>query len=463
MDCVPITPLDRQLNRLSRQELTDRLRAVRALSAERGLRYLDDDSRPQTIQLASIPWILTTAQMAFFRRVAHVMAEAMMRLPGLYARSAAVRQILPFDPVQESWLRLAGHPRSSTLAVLGRLDSTATYDHADWRRTFQLLEPNGVGVGGVHYAPASCSIIQDVFGDVLRRAYPGRPIMPTPDPRTLLMDELARVGRRLGRPVRRLALIENCDYTTGTDEFASLAHALNQRGLETLVVDPRQLSVSRGRLMARGLEIDFLYRDCELGEFLEMEASSHRLTGMRHAVQEGRLISGLIWEFDLKSSWEIFTDPAFARYFTPFQRRLFRDHLPWTRLVRQATVADPRGARVDLVPYIRRHKSQLVLKPNTLYGGQGIVIGPTVTQAVWERTLSKALRDRDRYVVQRLTPIHVERFPMLHNGRPKPVTRNVVSGFFFNSTDAGLVGRFSADPVVNVSRGGGLLAALMVQ
>jgi len=45
----------------------------------------------------------------------------------------------------------------------------------------------------------------------------------------------------------------------------------------------------------------------------------------------------------------------------------------------------------------------------------------------------------------------------------RQVERRVVSGFFFNSFRAGLVGRFSADPVVNVSRGGGLLCALMAQ
>jgi hypothetical protein len=39
----------------------------------------------------------------------------------------------------------------------------------------------------------------------------------------------------------------------------------------------------------------------------------------------------------------------------------------------------------------------------------------------------------------------------------------VVSGFFFTSSDIGLVGRFSDDPVVNVSRGGGLVAAFLVE
>ena len=462
-DYLPIHALHRSLARLSRQDLGDRLAAVRALSVVRGLRFLDDQSRPRTIALASMPWVLTPTQMAFFTRIAQQQADALMRLPGLYAQHRAVRQVLPFDPVQESWMRLAHPPKSRPLAVIGRLDSTATFAHPSWRTAFQLLEPNAVGVGGVHYAPAACSVILDVFGDVLERAFPGHPIVSTPDPRQLLIEELTHVARRLGRRIRRVALIENRDYTTGTDEFGHLARSLSQEGLHGVVVDPREIHLSRGRLVAHGDEIDFIYRDCELSEFLEMEAEGHRLTAMRKAIQEGRLISGLLWEFDQKASWEIFTDPAWSRHFTASQRRLFREHLPWTRLVRDASVLNPDGRRVDLLRYIRRRRRELVLKPNSLYGGQGVVIGQQVTQAVWERQLSRALHGDTRYVVQRLARIGTERFPMVEDGHVREVERSVVSGFFFNSSRAGLVGRFSADPVVNVSRGGGLLCALMVQ
>lgn len=464
MDYVTPGPLQRALARLSRQELVERLKAVRALSAARGLRYLDDRSRPKTIDLAFVPWLLAPAQVAFFRGVAQTLADALRMLPRLYVQHRGAREILQLDPKQESWLRLATHPRSRPLAVVGRLDSTATFSHAGWREAFQMLEPNTVGVGGVHYAPTACSILLDVLGDVLRRAFPGRTIVPTPDPRQLLQEELGRVARRLGRGLRRLALIENTDYTTGTDEFESLARYFTRQGIKTVVADPRDVRTSHGRLAAKGLDIDLCYRDCELSEFIEIEEAGTRLNGMRLAVREGRLISGLMWEFDQKSAWELFTDPRWSRLFTPAQRRFFRAHLPWTRLVRDARTTDPRGRPTALLAYIRRHKDALVLKPNTLYGGQGVTVGHTVSRAAWERTLTKALRrGGERHVVQELAPIGSHRFPVLEGGRPRLVERRVVSGFFFNSSGVGLIGRFSEDPVVNVSRGGGLLAALVVQ
>ena len=459
-DFIPRWHLDHALRRLGRTSLRNRLHALRALAEVRGVQYLDDAGRARTIELALKPWVLTSAQLLFFHRVMQQLADALMRLPVLHARSQAVRQIVHFEPARAAWLALARHPRSRPLAVMGRFDSTATYDHAGWRTDFCMLEPNAVGVGGVHYAPAGCGIMLDVLGDVLARALPGRTISPTPDPRHLLTDELAAVAKRLGRPLRAVALLENTEFTTGTDEFGQLARSLRGQGLWAAVVDPRQLRLRRGRVCVGKTAIDLLYRDCELQEFVDMEAGGRRLTALRQAVREGRLISGLHWEFDQKSAWEIFTDPRYARAFTPAQQRLFRKHLLWTRLVREARVSDPSGRLIDLPRYILRHQQRLVLKPNTLFGGEGVVLGKTVGRREWERELNRALRGPRRYVVQALAAVARETFPMLVDGRVTTEDRSVVSGFFFNSTGVGLVGRFSAAPVVNVSQGGGLLSAL---
>ena len=473
MDYVPRRVLDRAFRRLSRRSLADRLHAMRALADVRGIRYLDDSGRPRIIDIALKPWVLTSEQLFCFHQVAQQLSLALLQLSHLYGRLSRVREVIRFEPARERWMRLTSHPSARPLAVIGRLDSTAIYDHARWRADFRMLEPNAVGVGGVHYAPTGCSITLDVVGDVLAHALPGRAITAMPDPRQLLVDELAAVARRLGRPLRGVALIENTDFTTGTDEFQELSRYLTGRGLRTVVADPRDLRLARGHLIARGTPVDLLYRDSELSEFVEMEASGHRLNALRDAVRHGRLISGLTWEFDQKSAWEIFTDVRYARYFTPGQRKLFREHLLWTRLVRETHVLDPSGKSVDLPRFIRRYKDRLVLKPNALFGGEGVVIGRTVSQSTWERHLRHALRaclspsgdgrqGRERYVVQALAHIPTDTFPSLTDGGVRWQERCVVSGFFFSSSGVGLVGRFSGKPVVNVSQGGGLIPALWV-
>ncbi len=463
MDFVPRRVLDEPLRRLGRRALLDRLHALRALADVRGMRYVDDHGRARMIDLAIKPWVLTSAQLLCFHQVARLLTGALLRLAHLYARLPAVREIIRFDPERERWLQLCAHPRSAPLAVIGRLDSTATYDHGRWRSEFRMLEPNAVGVGGVHYGPTACAITMDVVGDLLVQALPGRVITATPDPRHLLIQELRAVAKRLGRPLRGVALLENADYTTGTDEFQELSAHLARQGLTAVVADPRELRLVNGRLMAGRTPVDLLYRDSELEEFVQMEAGGARLQALRAAIREGRLISGLTWEFDQKSAWEIFTDDRYANYFSAPQRRLFREHLLWTRLVREANVLDPSGRMVDLLTFIRRHRERLVLKPNMMFGGEGVVIGSLVSRRMWEQALGHALRGPDPYVVQRLAHIATDRFPSLNDrGVVQQVTRCVVSGFFFNSSEVGLIGRFSGAPVVNVSRGGGIISALWV-
>ena len=460
MDYIPRVVLERPFRRLGRRALVDRLHAMRALADVRGVQYLDDAGRHRTIDIALKPWVLTTDQLYCFHYIAQNLADALLRLAHLYGHLPAVREVIHFEPQREEWMRLAAHPTSRPLAVIGRLDSTAIYDHAGWREDFRMLEPNAVGVGGVHYAPTACSITMDVVGDLLTQALPGRAITATPDPRRLLLSELHAVAARLRRPLRGLALIENTDFTTGTDEFQELARALRARGLQAVVADPRDLRLRDGKLTAKGVPVDLLYRDSELAEFVEMESGGRTLTALRQAVRQGRLVSGLTWEFDQKSAWEIFTDGRYGRYFTARQRELFRTHLLWTRLVREAKVSGPSGGSVDLIPFIRRNRRRLVLKPNTLFGGEGVMIGHTVSQREWERHLHRALRGKERYVVQHVAHIPNDDVPILAGGSARWTERSIVSGFFFSSTGIGLIGRFSGLPVVNVSRGGGLVPAL---
>lgn len=462
MDYVPRRTLDLAVHRAGRAALRDRLHALRALAGIRGLRYFDDAGRPRLIDMTLVPWVLTSAQLWHFHHVIQLLAGALARLPALRDRIPAIREILPVDPAREAWLRISARPHAKPLAVIGRLDSTASYDHAGWRAAYRMLEPNTVGVGGLHYAPTACRISLDLVGDLLARALPGRAITATPDPRALLLEELRAVARRLGRPLRGVALIENTEDMTGTDEFSELAAWLTAHEVRAIVADPRQLTLRRGHIYHGRMEIDLLYRDSELAELVEMERGSRRLTALREAVRQGRLISGLMWEYDQKSAWEVFTDARFAKLFSLEQQRFFRQHVLWTRLVRHARTTDPRGRAIDLAAYVRTHQRQLVLKPNNLFGGEGVVLGRLASRAHWERTLARALSGREPYVVQALAHVPTETSPMLEDERVIQATRHVVSGFFFNSTSIGLVGRFSGAPVVNVSRGGGLIPALWV-
>src|SRR5581483_8027017 len=118
------------------------------------------------------------------------------------------------------------------------------------------------------------------------------------------------------------------------------------------------------------------------------------LEGMRLLFRENRIISSLVGDFDHKSGFEILTDRNVAeRLFTPDDCRLFYRHVLWTRVVADRRTTLPDGSVGDLLEFLRRHREELVLKPNRGYGGAGVAIGATMQNDEWERIVAKAAAD----------------------------------------------------------------------
>ena len=108
-------------------------------------------------------------------------------------------------------------------------------------------------------------------------------------------------------------------------------------------------------------------------------------------------------------------------------------------MVTQRETTTPDG-REDLPKFIRKHREELVLKPNRSYGGTGVHLGAAVSQAEWERLLDEALaKENDPYeswVVQSAATLPVHLFPVLTDGRSHDEPFYAVMGFA--PTDHGL-------------------------
>ncbi|WP_112242394.1 hypothetical protein [Kribbella monticola] len=82
--------------------------------------------------------------------------------------------------------------------------------------------------------------------------------------------------------------------------------------------------------------------------------------------------------------------------------------LPWTRMVRPGPVTVD-GERRDLMEYAEADQNRLVLKPTTLHGGQGVVLGWQTDAASWQKQLAAALDSP--YILQRRIDPTPELFP----------------------------------------------------
>jgi uncharacterized circularly permuted ATP-grasp superfamily protein len=155
----------------------------------------------------------------------------------------------------------------------------------------------------------------------------------------------------------------------------------------------------------------------------------------------------------------LLTRPEFARHFTLRQRQLFRKHILWTRLLWPRRTTDPKGRWIDLTAYARRNRGSLLLKPNRMYGGEGVVFGRSVSQRVWENHLERVLRRPSTHVIQQAARVRSEMFPVASpDGRICLEPFYVVTGFAATPDGLAVLGRASKESVVNVSRKGGLIS-----
>ncbi|MBI3323267.1 MAG: hypothetical protein HYZ95_02240 [Candidatus Omnitrophica bacterium] len=448
--------------RIPKAEVQALLARRHALAVKYGMCMFTDRGEPRVIDLQLRPWVIDSAQRRFFYQACLLLRQALAQVMPMYLGDDRVRRVVPLFPKEHDWLMEVNLRRvQEPQTVLDRLDATATFAVPDWRESFWFLEPNSVGVGGVHYIPATCALSAHWILPTLRRHLPGPRFADPDDARELLLKMMLRHARRIGRRLRRIALIEDRSAAGGTDEFGPLARYYSRRGLAAAVADPREVVVQRDEITVEGRPVDLLYRDSEIEEMLEMtrRGRERALDGMKEAFIRNRVISSIAGEFDHKSAWELFTSPEFARHFTFRQKRLFREHVLWTRLLWERETTDPRGRPVDLARYARRHRETLTLKPNRAYGGEGVHFGHELTQPAWERHLERALKRPGTHVIQQEAPVHAELFPVAEkDGSIRLEPYYCVTGFAATPDGVAVLGRSSKEAVVNVSRKGGLIA-----
>ncbi len=446
---------------LPREQIVSLASRRRPLALKHSMVVYDSKRQPRLIDLQMRPWVMTRAQETFFYKTCRLLNTALDKIVPLYLHDPKVRQIVPLEPYEEEWLRAANARKiQAPRTVFGRIDATATFASPQWKNDFWFLEPNEIGIGGVYYIYGTMAMANDWVLPLLKEKIPAFHPRMGEDPRRLLFLLLRRHARAIGRPLRRVALVEDRSEPEGTAEFSSVARSFRQWGLDAFLADPRQVIVRRGEITVRGKPVDLIYRDTELTEMFEMAGDDfpRRFSGMREAFMQNRVISSLAGEFDHKSCWELFTNPEFARQFTPKQKQLFRKHILWTRLLWERTTTDWAGKRIDLTAFARRNRARLVLKPNRAYGGEGVLFGWAVSPSRWDRALAGALRQPFQWIIQRAAPVHEELFPEIRpGGRLRLEPFFAVTGFAATPDGMAVLGRFSGESVVNVSRRGGLI------
>lgn len=448
---------------LSNDEAREMFARIDEAATAAEITYEDDDGVTQAVPILARPRVVRREREAYFHRVCFDLDRAIERLAPLYLHDERVRALLPFTEREDRWLRdVLAAVGDQPQTVIARLDANASFTRDE---EFHFFETNTVGVGGMYYAPKSAEIVTEIVVPMLRRQVPGLALAPQLDSRQLLLDRLVVHANRIGRPRASTAFIQEAGLVGGPNEMPHLVTFFRENGIGAVLVDPRELHVRDDELYAGDVPIDVVYREGEIAMFVGMQEEGGDLRALELAFLRNQVVSSFSGEFDHKSTFEVLTTPELASHFTQAQQQIFQRHVLWTRMLRETRTTSPDGDEIDLLPWLRRNKDRLVLKPNRSFGGLGVVVGPHVDLAQWDDALAEALApdaaELGGWVAQQFVDVRVEEFPVLGERGITLEEMYVVCGFF--ATDRGLatLGRASKRRVVNVGQKGGLTAILV--
>jgi len=435
---------------------------VRDEATRRELLYFRDGIQ-ETINVMLRPAGIFSEQLNYFHYVALTLVGALKRMPELYLKDFNIRDVVPLGELEAKWLwDTWGASHNQFHTVFGRLDAIVNLTAPFWKRTLSFIEPNLVGVGGIHLIPTAEAIVRDVIVPALQEAAPDLDLESPQDLRDLFILELTDHAEAIGRKGRTICLIDPKYSGDGPNELETLTHYYRAHGYDIYHADPTELVLRNNEVYYEGHLIDVAYRDYEVRDLAEMEKEGENLRAMKQLFRANQIVSSMAGDFDHKSCFEVFTDPRFAQYFSVDERNVFRQHVLWTRILGDRRSTDAHGEVIDLLDYARKNREALVIKPNRSYGGESVWIGPSVTDGEWEDAIEKAAQEPGAWVMQALADIAVYDFPVLaDDGSVQAAPFYVVVGFAPTKYGVAVLGRASQKQVVNVAQRGGMLAVLV--
>lgn len=301
------------------------------------------------------------------------------------------------------------------------------------------------------------------YTDVLTETYYGLPVMREFSKyyemrplfgRHLMLHALIDSYKQWGGRERpRIAILDWKEVPTYS-EFVLFHDYFESQGYECVIADPREVTYERSRLIADGNEIDIVYKRVLISELVAHGGLDHPVV---RAVRDHAVC--MINPFRCKilhkkASLAVLSDEANADFFSAGEREAIARSIPWTRVLEERHTVY-KGERVDLLPFLVKHKDEFVLKPNDEYGGKGVVLGWEVGSEEWEADLQSALVEPS--IVQERVPLPKIPYASWIDGRVEIYERMIDTNPFiwYGSYVDGCLTRLSTAALLNVTAGGG--------
>ncbi|MEU6920099.1 MULTISPECIES: hypothetical protein [unclassified Streptomyces] len=290
---------------------------------------------------------------------------------------------------------------------------------------FKLLELNiGSSIGGMDNADICRGLLEH---PLLAEFAADRNLGYVDTLREQVNNVLVESGFQPGdRPVVALT-----DWPANFDNEVAYMRLLCERwrgiGLEAHPCHVGQLQVRDGRVWLEDKPVDIVFRTFTISQIVDRP---ELFDPVLNAAERGevKIFTPLdTAAYASKGALAMLSDEENRGLFSAEELASVDRLLPWTRMVRPGQVTLEGGERVDLLQHAVDNRHELVLKPTSLYGNRGVVLGWTagLTAEEWREQVVAAFDAP--FVLQRRVRPTAELFPD-ENGDLQPW--NVLWGMF---------------------------------
>ncbi|MBM7624889.1 glutathionylspermidine synthase family protein [Sporohalobacter salinus] len=235
-------------------------------------------------------------------------------------------------------------------------------------------------------------------------------------------------------------------------EFEYFKELLQNRGYQTVIVDPRELEYKNNNLYYGDFEVDLIYRRAVTTDVMEYYSEIGDLLTAYYNQDVcivGSFRSQIIHN---KIIFAILHDSEKTGFLNVEDRNFIEEYIPETSLI----VKD-----YQQLNYIKNNREKLVLKPLDFYGAQGVYIGCDLTQSQWEEALDNI--EPEQYLVQRFCPIPELEMAVLEKEELKfELFKYTLGIFMYNLSFAGIYTRAGKCNIIASSTGCVTLPNLLV-
>jgi hypothetical protein len=351
------------------------------------------------------PHFLSSRDYAALEKVSAILLSAIQRVQALALSNMSLFQRIPLLPAER--MLSAAEPGYSSVEVLGALHANMN-DGSLRFGGYSAQLPAGVVYGealaDLYYETPPVKEFRKKFR--LKKLGGAKPLIAA------ILKTYKEFGGKSKRP--GIAIVElRQPHASASAENVLLSEFFSRHGLPAEIVSPDQLEYRDGVLRRGEFNIDVVYRNVKLQEFLMRFDLNHALV-RAYRERSVCMINNFRAELGSKRAvFDLLTDEAVTASFPLTERKAIRDFVPWTRVV-QAAKTTHKGHVVDLPEFVMKHRAKLILRPNDDAAEVQPVRGADVDDRSWEKALRQAMRIP--FVVQEAPEPARSVFPMLQYG-----------------------------------------------